>query len=83
MKEVYIEDIVRKLDKALSIKDITERQVVIESSVAISNNVSSKLNERVIKLERELYESSQYSRRECLELTGIYTNKHIQLRPGK
>ena len=53
------------------IKTLTERQGAIESSLAISKNVGDKLRERIVKLERELHASSQYSRRECLELIGI------------
>ena len=71
----HIEDIVRKLDQALeSIQAITNRQEIIESSLAVSKNVNEKLHARVIKLEREVYVSQQYSRRECLELTGVPEN---------
>ena len=68
----YIEEIVKKLDEALeNIKALTDRQQIIESSLVVSKNVNDKLQARVIKLEREVYVSQQYSRRECLEFTGI------------
>ena len=68
----HIEDIVKKLDQALErIQAITDRQQIIESSLSVSNNVNDKLQARVIQLEREIYVSQQYSRRECLELTGV------------
>ena len=43
----------------------------IESELSVSKNVSSKLHERVIALERNCWGNNQYSRRECLEITGI------------
>ena len=43
----------------------------IESELSVSKNVNSKLQERVVALERQCWGNSQYSRRECLEITGI------------
>ena len=43
----------------------------IESELSVSKNVNSKLHERVVVLERQCCGNSQYSRRECLEITGI------------
>ena len=43
----------------------------IESELSISKNVNSKLHERVVALERQCWGNSQYSGRECLEITGI------------
>ena len=37
----------------------------IESELSVSKNVNSKLHERVVALERQCWENSQYSRREC------------------
>ena len=42
-----------------------------ESELSVSKNVNSKLHERVVALERQCWGNSQYSRRECLEITGI------------
>ena len=43
----------------------------IESELSVSKNVNSKLHERVVALERQCWGDSQYSRRECLEITGV------------
>ena len=37
----------------------------------ISRNVNTKLADRVTSLERKCYENEQYSRRECIEISGI------------
>ena len=42
----------------------------IESELSVSKNVNSKLHERVVALER-LSGNNQYSRSECLEITGV------------
>ena len=41
------------------------------SDVSVDRQVNSVLRERVISLERQYWSNSQYSRRECLELTDI------------
>ena len=43
----------------------------IESELSVSKNVNSKLHERVVALERQCWGNNQYSRRECLEITGV------------
>ena len=47
----------------------------VESELSVSRNVNSKLRERVVALERERERvrcgNNQYSRRECLEITGV------------
>ena len=43
----------------------------IESKLSVSKNVNSKLHEQVVALERQCWVNSQYSRRECSEITGI------------
>ena len=43
----------------------------VEVDLAITTNVSSKLRERVVSLERQCWSNSQYSRRECLEINGF------------
>ena len=39
--------------------------------MSITNLVNTKLKEKVVTLERQTWSNSQYSRRECLELSGI------------
>ena len=41
------------------------------SDLSVARQVNSVLRERVTSLERQCWSNSQYSRRECLELTGI------------
>ena len=41
------------------------------SELPVSKNVNSKFHERVVALERQCWGNSQYSRRECLEITGV------------
>ena len=65
-----------KFDNTLSniIKELREIRndfKKIESELSVSKNVNSKLHERVGALERQCWENSQYSRRECVEITGV------------
>ena len=39
--------------------------------MCVSKNVTNKLHERVVALERQCCGNNQYSRRECLQITGI------------
>ena len=41
------------------------------SDFSITNLVNTKLKEKVVSLERQTWSNSQYSRRECLELSDI------------
>ena len=43
----------------------------MESDLAISQNVNVKLVERLVVTERKCWANHQYSRRECLEISGI------------
>ena len=43
----------------------------LRSDFSITNLVNTKLKEKVVSLERQTWSNSQYSRRECLELSGI------------
>ena len=65
-----------KFDKTLSninneLSELRNDFKKIESELSVSKNVNSKLHERVAALERQCWGNSQYSRRECLEITGI------------
>ena len=58
----------------------------IESELSVSKNVSSKLYERVVALERQCWGNNQYSRRECLEITGVpdsVSNDDLEEIPSK
>ena len=43
----------------------------LRSDLSITKLVNTKLKEKVVSLERQTWSNSQYSRRECLELSGI------------
>ena len=43
----------------------------MESELSVSKNVNNKLHERVFALERQCQGNNQYSRRVCLEITGV------------
>ena len=44
------------------------------ADLAISWSVNNKQRDRIISLERQCWSNSQYSRRECLEMTGLPDN---------
>ena len=46
----------------------------LEADVQVSRNVNSKLSERILTMERKCYANEQYSRRKCLEISGIPAN---------
>ena len=43
----------------------------LEADLAISRSVNTKLRDRRISLQRQCWSNGQYSRRECLEITGL------------
>ena len=45
-----------------------------ETHLAFSRSVNTKLRDRISSLEHQCWSNSQYSRRECLETTGIPDN---------
>ena len=54
-----------------TVEDLCKKNVELESSLAVSKNVNDQLLKRVVDLERQTNANSQYSRRECLEISGI------------
>ena len=44
---------------------------VLESELQVSKNVTDHLTKYIKTLERKYHENEQYSRRECLEISGI------------
>ena len=46
----------------------------LEADLAISRSVNTKLRDRIISLERQCWSNSQYSRLQCLEITGLPGN---------
>ena len=53
------------------VRALNEKFTTLESQLLITKNVNSLLQERVIDLERQCSANAQYSRRECLEVSGI------------
>ena len=45
--------------------------VRLESELAISKQVNDVLSKRMVEVERISYSNEQYSRRECIEISGI------------
>ena len=46
-------------------------KLALAADVNISRNVNSKLSDRLINVERKHFANEQYSRRECLQISGI------------
>ena len=51
--------------------DLKNKFSKLESDLEISRNVNNKLVDQVTTLERKCWENEQYSRRECIEISGI------------
>ena len=51
--------------------DLKNKFTKLESDLEISRNVNNKLVDQVTRLERKCWENEQYSRRECIEISGI------------
>ena len=65
-----------KLDNILSninreLSELRKDFKKIESQLFVSKKVNSKLHERLVALEIQCWGNNQYSRRECLEITGV------------
>ena len=55
-------------------KDIVElkyKSEKLESELVVSKSVNSNLRKKIIILERQCWANNQYSRRQCLEISGI------------
>ena len=69
-------DYQNKFDSTLAgisneLSDLKKDFEKLGSDLSVARQVNSVLRERVTSLERQCWSNSQYSRRECLELTGI------------
>ena len=58
-----------KINKDLT--DLRNKFTKLESDLAISKNINSKFSSQLTKVERKCWANEQYSRRECLEVSGI------------
>ena len=50
----------------------------LESELLISKTVTTRQKDQIINLERHCWSNEQYSRRECLEISGIPSNTEDQ-----
>ena len=69
-------DCQNKIDTVLSninseLLNLKNKYTQLESDLEISRNVNNKLVDQVTRLERKYWESEQYSKRECIEISGI------------
>ena len=53
------------------LSDLKQNYIKLESELSVARQVNNKLKEHIVSLERQCWSNSQYSRRECLEITGI------------
>ena len=65
-----------KFDSTLAVirnklSDLKKDFEQLRSDLSVTKLVNTKLKEKVVSLERQTWRNSQYSRRECLELSGI------------
>ena len=51
--------------------DLKNKFAKLESDLEISRNVNNKLVDQVTRLERKCWENEKFSRRECIEISGI------------
>lgn len=72
-------NICEKLEKALediaalqkTVNELRQQNIELESSISITKNVNDHLLSRIESLERQTNANAQYSRRECLEISGV------------
>ena len=53
------------------VHELNDKFTNLESELLVAKNVNSLLQQRVVDLEIPFWENAQYSRRECLEVSGI------------
>ena len=66
---------------AEEIRELNKHFRRMESDIAIVKNVNNVLLKQVLSAERELWRNAQYSRRECVKISGIPTsvdNKELE-----
>ena len=83
LKKLFKEEVIplaleyqNKFDSTLAnvnkeISDLRENYEKVLSELCLSRQVSSKLREQIVLLERQCCGNFQNSRRECLEVTGL------------
>ena len=64
------------------ISDLRQNYEKMQSELCFSRQVSSKLKENSVPLERQCWNNCHYSRQECLELNGLPKQVNGKLRTG-
>ena len=55
----------------INLNELKTKFCKLESDLQISRNAHDKLSDKLVVLERKRHTNEQYSRRECLEISGI------------
>ena len=58
-------------DSRQDLSDLKQNCMKLESELSGVRSVNNKLKEKIASLERQCWKNSQYSRQECLEISGI------------
>ena len=56
----------------INLNELKTKFCKLESDLHISRNVNDKLSDKLVVLERKCHANEQYSRRKCLEISGIH-----------
>ena len=65
-------EILQKLDKVQNeLSKVNQKITKLESELVVAKRVNDLLSERMIEMERKGYSNEQYSRKECIEISGI------------
>ena len=63
------DQLLNKINQDLT--ELSKNYTKLESELQISKSVTSLQRQQIIALERQCWSNEQYSRRECLEISGI------------
>ena len=58
-------------DLKIKFDELKTKFTKLEADLNIPKNVNSKLSDRLISVEKKCFANEQYSRRECLEISGV------------
>ena len=63
-------------DLRQNLSDLKQNYIKLESELCVDWQVNNKLKDHIVSLERQCWSNSQYSRQECLEISGIHDETH-------
>ena len=58
-------------DLRQDISDMKQNYIKLESELSVARKVNNKLKDRIVSWENQSWSNCQYTRRECLEISGI------------